>query len=346
MFSALAARFSAQLDEIKGVVRWQDELRSVVHSVGSLPAPIAIDAASLMALQARAPQRIAWQVFDHCASVTRIYALFEEVVCNIVTEYLSYLPRVAPAYGSLNERLRTQHRIGVGAILTKWSQSNGPFQSIAERDISGGLVDGLRGIAYTVLADAFLVSPENFRSSALDRLFGDLGFGSVMAFVKKSETVQEFLKTRLASGDTVESYLDVFVRIRNEASHGNIATLASANEIANYADFLVLIIDSFATLLRSDLVKAGLGTGATLDIAEVVHVYSNNVVGVEARSLGPLKTGDRLCVGKKRIEFATVLSLQIGPAAHNELQLNPGMQFGVRLDRTIGVGAHLYSWVP
>lgn len=346
MFNALTERFSALLGEIKDVVRWQDEIRGIVHTVGSTTSPIAIDAAALAILRARAPQRIAWQVFDHCASVTRIYALFEEVICNIVTEYLNNLPRVTPSYSVLKNRLRTQHRIGVGTILTKWSQSNGLYQSILEKDISGGLVDGLRGTAYKILADAFLVSPGNFRSSALERLFGDLGFDSAMAFVKKSEVVQEFVKTRLAGGDTVESYLDAFVRSRNEASHGSIAALASANEITNYADFLVLIVDSLATLLQTDLIKAGLTSGVTVDIAEVLHTYSNNVVGMEARSICSLRVGDRLYAGKKMIEIATVLSLRIGPTPHNDLPLTSGFQFGIGLDKHIGLGSHLYSWNP
>lgn len=346
MFSALIRRFRTSVAEVKSVVDWQDSLRDTLNNPSN-PAPrMTLSATSLGALQARAPNRIVWQTFDHCAAVTRLYALFEDVVSDLVVEYADHLPLVYPTYASLRERLRIQHRVGVGLILTKWSTTNPLYKSLAERDIAAGLADGLRANAYRILADAFLVSPENFRFSALSRLFGDLGFSDAMSFVKKSDQITLFLQNRLSSRETVESYLDGFIQVRNEASHGTISAVVSAREITNYADFLTILIDVLALLLRSDLIKSGVASGRSIAIGEVIHVFSRNIVGVNAIESCTISVGQRLYVGKRGIDTLQIASIQTGNTPHRTLPLTAGSQLGIGFDRPCKLGARIYQWIP
>ena len=345
MFTALAARLRADLDGVKTVVQWQDALRSTVHAAAALgTVPLMLDANSLTELRSRAPAKLEWQVFDHCAAVSRIYALFEKAICDLVAEFLSFLPKVSPGYEDLHERLRQQHRSGVGQILHKWSLSHPIYGKLAERDIAAGLADGLRGKSYALLCDAFLVDPENFRASALGRLFGGLGFDDAFAWIRNSDAVHDFCSINLAGTETADSFLDSLVRIRNEAAHGSASNLASANEIVNYAEFLALISEALAALLRTYLVRQGETKKCSLLLGEILHVWSDNVVGVRSTSQVEIKLGDRLYAGKKQIDPVEVISLRIGKTDHAAIQLVPPLEFGIKLDRKIPVAARIFRW--
>lgn len=280
MFSVLSTQFRDSINDVKSVVGWQEDLRQLVH--GALGAEHAQANTSLSLLNTKPPQKLAWQIFDHCAAVSRLYALFEQTICDLVTEYTGLLPTVVPKFSDLCDRSRNQLRIGIGTILTKWGPDKPLYSSIREESIAAGFADGLRGKPYHLLADAFLVSPENFRSTALGRLFSDLGFDDAISFARKYEGVRQFIETRLSSTETLESYLDLFVRTRNESSHGNISTIASAKQIIDYADFLCELFNAFAILLRSDILKRGTMTGQTQDVAEILHVYTGGIYGASA----------------------------------------------------------------
>lgn len=185
-----------------------------------------------------------------------------------------------------------------------------------------------------------------YKRQALGRLFSDLGFDDAISFARKYEGVRQFIETRLSSTETLESYLDLFVRTRNESSHGNISTIASAKQIIDYADFLCELFNAFAILLRSDILKRGTMTGQTQDVAEILHVYTGGIYGASARSNSKLTIGQRIYAGKKSISDATVLSLQIGRDSHSTLELKPGMEFGVSLDIPLKNGTHMYQWNP
>ena len=153
-----------------------------------------------------------------------------------------------------------------------------------------------------------------------------------------------FFQTNLSGAETPESFLDGFVRARNEAAHGSISNLASMNEIANFADFTVLILEAFAALLRTNLIRSGLPTGNSVEIGRILHVWSDNVTGVDAVANYAIKRNERLYAGAKTIVPVTVVSLRIGAVEHEVINLTPGTQFGLRCDERIPLGASLFRW--
>src|SRR4051812_10065106 len=124
MFSGLVSQVHSDLADVKAVVEWQEKLRTTLSAAVGSAVSLNLDAASIQELRSQAPTKLTWQVFDHCAAVSRIYALYERSVEDLVTSYLAYMPRVSPAYLNLAESLRTQHRVGVGQILLKWNAAH------------------------------------------------------------------------------------------------------------------------------------------------------------------------------------------------------------------------------
>lgn len=344
MLTSAPTRLSNELADVKTVVQWQHRLRETIHSPTAGAAPLTLDPASLSLLQDSSPNRVSWQQFDHCAAITRIYALFEKAISDLVGEYLSLMPRLCPDYCQLNNDMRVHYRIGVGQILGKWSAAQPLYTHLTEEVIAAGLVDGLRKQPYSLLADAFLTDSDNYRVATLQKLFKRFGFDDAYACVRDNTDIKDFCNRRLGS-ETADSFLNEFVRTRNEAAHGAASSIAGVGEITNYADFVVLVVDALATLLRTRIVREGVDAGCSEHLATVLHAYSDNIVGIKALSTATIAVGDNLFAGKKQIEPVTVISLQIVDAEHAAISLTPGVQIGVKLDKQIPAGSGLYRWI-
>lgn len=344
MFTTIFTTLSGELNGIKRNVEWQNQLRETLNATVPAAATLKLEPVSLAALQSAAPDRIQWQMFDHCAAITRIYALFERAISELVSEYLSLLPKVQPSYNKLNATVRANYRVGVGGILSKWSAD--PFtrySHLKETDLTAGLTDGLRNQPYSLLAEAMLTDTDNYRPETLKKLFSRCGFEDAFASVTKNSEVQEFCKSNLGT-ETVESYLNEFVRTRNEAAHGSTTTTASVNQVCNYADFVCLVVRVLASVLRARTIKDGLMTGYSLHIGNVIHRFSENVVGVKAVSADRIAVGDSLFAGSKLIEPVTVLNLKLGANEQKALALAPDIEFGLKLDRRLTVNSGIYRW--
>lgn len=343
MFSAVINKLSNNLTDVRSIIHWQENLRTTLYAPTSASATMQIDAASLNALQSLAPNKVAWQLFDHCAAVSRIYGLFEQAVNELVSEYIVFIPKTTPLYSNLHEDTRMQYRLGVAQILSKWKSSKSLYSHLAEDIIAAGLADGLRSNKYTLLADAFLVDSDNYRTDTINRIFKRFGFDNVFAWVQVAPSIVDFCSN--IGSQPADSYLNEFVRVRNEAAHGNVATISSSKEILEYAEFVELVVKELASLLTTRMVRDGVATGYTYEIGTVLHTYSNKVVGVLSSSSLSIKNGDLLYAGKKRLEIVNVVSLRISKEDHSEIQLSPSLVFGMMLDKDIPEGANLYRCI-
>lgn len=344
MFTSVLMDLSKEVDGIKRIVDWQHRLRETVNTAVATSALLNLEPVSLALLQGSAPDRLQWQLFDHCAAITRIYALFEGAVSDLIEEYLLLLPKVQPRYHDLHEDVRVNYRVGIGTILGKWSaEATSRYSHLAESAIAAGLADGLRNQPYSLVADAILTDTDNYRADTLKRLFKRCGFDDAFASVAKDEGVLEFCSENLGT-ETAESYLNEFVRTRNEAAHERISATLSVRELSNYGDFAVLVVNVLASVLRSRIIREGLSTGHSIHIGKVIHRFTDNVVGIEAMVTAPIAVGDSLFAGSKYINPVTVVSLQTENAPQEVIALSPGLQCGVKLDRRIPENSGIYRW--
>jgi len=294
-----------------------------------------------------APDRINWRVFDHCAAVTRLYALYEQFVVDLVEDYLRQLPEMFPCYGDLPQTLRTQHRTGIGQILQKWSEG-GPYGHLTEMSLASGLVDGLRKQpTYKLPADAFLVDPHNYRADVLVKLFGHLGLANCFAFVKKQPQVQAFMLTRDVT-ETPETVLHDIVELRNRASHGSVSQdqVISVQELFSYTTFVQILCSALGELVERTVLARLLQVRQVSCVGQVVHTFSNNIVGFRSCT-GQIRVGERL-VAKSTTAAAgaTVISIEINRQKCQEKEVAEGQEIGLQLDRRVKEGTKLLRLAP
>lgn len=347
MFSSFTGRFGQEVNAIKGVLSTNEGLRNLLFSIAPVTSqetpPVTTPGISpYPSMVAHGLTRLDWQIFDHCAAFTRLYAIYEQFITDIITEYLRTLPQIYPSYSELPDSCKTQHRAAVGQILQKWSE-DGHYNTLTELGIVQGLADGLAGRVYTLLPQAFLIDPQNYRAEILRRLFKYLGFDDGLTFVKRFPSMVEFMGTSRDATETIETVLHDFVEQRNEASHQSVTQTVGLSGIFSFADFLVILCRALAEMLERRVLRRYLELGHLVRVGEVVHRYSNNVVGVRATG-GPVSAGERLvAAASKSAFFVTLRSIQSGPTPYDSITLLPGQEIGFGLDSPLTVGIALYK---
>src|SRR4051812_36175431 len=114
MFSHLTSRLRIDVQTVQRAVAIGDALRNILISHRATLSPLSADppqgadeitkaAYALASLVSGAPDKLDWQIYDHCAALTRLYAVYEQYVGDLVGEYVRLLPTLYSKYADLPE---------------------------------------------------------------------------------------------------------------------------------------------------------------------------------------------------------------------------------------------------
>jgi hypothetical protein len=98
MFSVITGNLAEQIDTLKKVLDTHDSLRALIFppvdvggegviqaAAGNEHGPeIVADNLFRKQIHNSAPTKSSWQVYDHCAVFTRLYAVYEQFIENLV----------------------------------------------------------------------------------------------------------------------------------------------------------------------------------------------------------------------------------------------------------------------
>jgi hypothetical protein len=342
MFSALLERLAADFEALKRTICAHDAVRAVLFGD-----PATLNANPfLMAMTSTCPKKLQWQVIDHCAAITRLYALYEQFIEAVVTSHIDLLPTVYPQYTTLPECVRKQHRVGAGQILQKWSATS-IYNHLTEPVITAGLVDGLRGLPqYRLLSDAFLTDVENYRPSALRKLFGYIDFADCVAYLHKHPTTVDFIKAEFGNADTLDGILGQIVQLRNEAAHGNVASVLSSTELCRYVEFVFVVCRVLAEMVERRSLNLRITSGHCEELGTVIHRFSDSIVGIQSEA-AEWRKGEKVAAktptSAKAVE---ICSIEVNRSAVTDVTAQAGQQIGIKLSEPLSVGTKLYRIVP
>src|SRR5579863_4221125 len=105
MFSHLTSQLPADVETVQKVLVINDALRDLLiarnAALAGLPTepPAGSDdliqtVHALARLLPGAPNKLDWQIYDHCAALTRLYSAYERYVDELVSEYVRLLPQL------------------------------------------------------------------------------------------------------------------------------------------------------------------------------------------------------------------------------------------------------------
>jgi hypothetical protein len=276
-----------------------DETIQTVQTLGSLVPHI--------------PDKVDWQVYDHCAAVTRIYAVYERFVSDLVGEYVRMLPKLYGKYSDLPQPVTKQHRRGIGHILLKLGET-GLYKNIEEEVVVAQLAAGLSGAAgYTLLTEAFFIDRQNLRLEALVRLFSSLGVENPGRSIESHPAILDFMAKEGTEGSSVEIELQTFIGYRNEAAHKKVENLLSKDETAAVGRFICALGHALADLVKNEIYRRHVVLKHYLIICKIVEIHYGGkiVVGIPESGVN-LKDGDEIIVcGEKLFRPTTIESIQL-----------------------------------
>jgi hypothetical protein len=348
MFARLTSQLENEVQTALKVLAVNEAVRDLVISQsdflstlqGEMPAgadATVQTAHSLASLVPSAPGKLDWQVYDHCAALTRIYAAYERFVSDLVAEYVSVLPQLYGKYSELPTAVANQHRKGIGHILLKLGET-GLYKNIEEEVVVAQLAAGLSGAAgYALLTEAFLIDRQNLRFEALVRLFSSLGFENSGRFIENYPAVSDFVSRERPEGSSAEKELQSFIEYRNEAAHKKVENLLSKEETATIGGFVCALGYALADMVKNETYQRHmvLNHYAVLLKFAGSHYGGKVVVGVLDNGVD-LKVGDETVIcGKGICQPAILESIQLDGASVTEANGDGAREVGLQLSHKV-----------
>src|SRR5438552_5978706 len=346
MFSLLTSQLSSELQTVQKVLSMNEALRDLLikhhDSLLKLPPDLPADANDSMKtahvlsrLIPEAPNKLDWQVYDHCAALTRIYAAYERFVVDLVAEYVLLLPKLYSKYSDLPPSIIRQHRQGIGHILLKIGQK-GRYKKLEAQVIVGELATGLSGAsAFTLLTEALFIDRQKLRLDTLVRLFGTLGFTHCGEYIGKHPSIIYFLKKERTEHSSPEKELHNFVEYRNEAAHKKVENLLSIDQIDAIARFIVALGIALADMVEEGILQRRMELGhysLVLTISET-HYNGHVVIGIPGHGVNLKVDDDIIIFGKNVCRRAVLQSIQLEGQSVNQVTGDGAIEAGLRLSK-------------
>jgi hypothetical protein len=354
MFSHLMSQLRADVETVQSVLVTSNALRELLIARSALlselssTTPAGADdivqtAHDLARLISNTPNKLDWQIYDHCAALTRLYAAYERYVGELVSEYVRLLPKLYIRYSDLPASITTQHRVGVGHILLKIGEK-GPYKNLEEQVIVRELAAGLSGASeYTLLADAFFIDRQNLRFEMLCRLFSALGFKHCGRSINRHPQVMEFIRAERADTSSAEKELSDFIEYRNEAAHRKVENVLAIDAIGATGRFVVAVATALAEMVEEGVLKKRMELNhysPVLSISEV-HYDGYVVVGTPIANVD-IAVGDEVILfGKNVCHRVKLESMQLNGQPLQNTTGDGATEIGFRLNRRAQTGAEL-----
>ncbi|NCT42493.1 MAG: hypothetical protein GPJ35_03300 [Microcystis aeruginosa G11-09] len=295
MFEGLLNNLNDDINTIRSIINISEKLREIIADNSSQ-----LNTEDLKYIQANAPLRYNWLVNDHCSSITRLYALYENFVENLVGNWIILLPQLYSCYQDLPKSVRNQHQTGCATLLSNEYKRN-RFDSLSERDIIKNLFDTEyeNTSRYNLTSAAFLLDDANLRKEQLTKLLANAGISATDSWqwIENHKKVKIFIDNN--DKRSVEKELKNFIELRNNSAHGKVDTVLNANDLLKLCDFVEVICQAISELVLYCFVSRKIKIGKLQKIGKVVKWYQQPQA-CDVKILDePQESNKRLEVGKK-----------------------------------------------
>jgi hypothetical protein len=292
------------------------------------------------------PSKREWQIYDRCAVVTRLYAIYEDCVEDLISDWLRRMPDLVPRYSDLGQTVQNTHREGIGRLLIDIKQNR--FQHLSVEKVVQGLSCGITDTGkYELLPDAFLLHEQNLRKKALETVLKNAGIDEAWKWVSNHKEIKYFVEEVRGRQNTAEGELKQLVDYRNEAAHGSTDEILGTQELLDLADFVEALCKSLADLVTYNIILLQRDRGLVREIGKItewlpkpqayVAKVQNVILTVEERVFLVL-VNDKLsyCYAAK------VESIQLYGISHNHVEITSEEEVGLKFDRDARIGLTIY----
>ena len=346
MFQELLVTLSADIYTVRSIIKTNDKLRDIAFGEGPIRKQDFKEYTKLfIALFQNIPNPKEWRVYAHCSVVTRLYAIYEHFVENLVSDWLGLLPGLFSHYSDLEERVRTTHQIGVGRLLLELKKNR--YEHLSPEEVVRGLFRGVTGEEeYELLPNAFLLHEQNLRKETLEKLFADAGIPNAWAWVDKHRAVKNFVEEVRGSQNTAEGELNELISYRNDAAHkAPIDNFLGSSALLELCDFVESLCQALTELVTYQVIERKKLIGQAREIGQITEWFHKPKAAVVTVEEITLSVGSSLFLvgeGSSCCQLATIKSIQMNDNAVDKLQTTTEVEVGLKFDVDARKGLRLY----
>ncbi|MCC3405860.1 MAG: hypothetical protein JGK17_09760 [Microcoleus sp. PH2017_10_PVI_O_A] len=252
MFDELLKTVSLKISTVRSMIKTNDRLRKIVFQDSSDIKQLKEHPEFAALIEVICSKR-EWQIYERCAVVTRLYAIYERFVEDLISDWLQLMPDLVPRYSDLGEKIQNTHREGIGRLLIDIKKNR--FQHLSVEKVVQGLSCGITNTGkYELLPDAFLLHEQNLRKEVLETVLRNAGIDEAWKWVINHKEIKYFVEEIRSSQNTAEGELKQLVDYRNKAAHGFVNEILGIQELLDLADFVEALCKSLADLVTYNII--------------------------------------------------------------------------------------------
>jgi len=347
MFEERLNILSINISTVSKIIRTNNSLREIVfrENMVTQQSQESEDNEYLAKLKESVPDEREWKIYDHCAVVTRLYAIYERFVEDLIADWLETLPNIVTKYSDLEEKIKDTHRIGVGRLLLDLKKKR--FEHLSINEVIQGLFNGVNDSEqYKLMPDAFLLHEQNLRREILDKLFADAGIPNAWVWVDKHRKVKRFIEDVRGGQNTAEGELKQLITYRNDAAHGaRVGNLLSANELLELGNFVEVLCQSLVELITFQVISRQIEKGKAKKIGQITRWFEQpKAVRAKVKEI-TLSVGGKIFLVNEAASYcwlATIESIKINDISEEQVVIPDEQEVGLKFDVDAKKGLSLY----
>ncbi len=156
MFQQLLQQAKDNISTVRAIIKTNENIRLILLNENKITQTTSEDYIKIIdILKKDIPKTKEWRIYDHCAAVTKLYAIYENFVEDLIRDWLKLLPELFLNYDDLEERIRTTHQFGVGKLLLDLNKSR--YEHLSIEEVINGLYLGVNNTdKYKPLITSFI----------------------------------------------------------------------------------------------------------------------------------------------------------------------------------------------
>ena len=349
MFQNLLMAVKANISAIRSIIKTNEKIRDIAFGDVSLRTEEIQQL--LINISQDIPELTDWRVYDHCAVVTRLYAIYETFVEDLIRDWLILLPELYPNYLNLEESIRNTHQIGVGRLLIELKKNR--YSHLNPETVMRGLFYGNTGQEkYELVSDAFLFHEDNLRKDTLERLLTNSGIPNTWSWVVNHRDVKNFLREIRGNDNTAEQELNTFISYRNDAAHStNIDVWLSAKELLELCDFVESLCQALTELVNYQVLERKKSIGQAQEVGKITAWLKQPKAAIlTADGEYPLSVGNSVFLANKSKSYCQLATIETIQDNNNfitdpDFKTTPEMELGLKFDVDARKDLRLYQLI-
>lgn len=206
--------------------------------------------------------------------VTRLYAIYENYVETILSDYLDSIPEIS-SYASLNAGLKSDYRLGISHVLSKIDQER--YSHLTHESVVLWYHEALTNQPrYRFVAEALIRHEQNLRLNVLESLLGRIQLPGIRTWLSQNESVTSLYTESESVFEQLDAELKTFVQIRNDAAHGVLDDLQGKDNLERFCELMRSLIAAISAFLHRSLLLLRANAGRARKIGEVTEVFQKN----------------------------------------------------------------------